>query len=222
MSFRSGNKGKVQVHVTVMPSNPYEAYVSFDTETAGFGKGASILELGLVYFQGGREVDRWSTFLDPPALDWNHPNVLSALAVNGIRRHDCAGAPTFPEVAQTLRSFLGDASWCAHNLAFDLQMLNQEFARANLPLLTPPGVRVCTMCTSRKLHPQAPSHALGEVAARGGIVPDGAHRAVVDARAAGEILAKMLAGGHLPTDGNAAADFQKEAGAEWNRRPRRR
>ena len=183
---------------------------------------ARILELGLVYFEHGQPVDRWSTFLNPWDLDWNHPDVKEALAVNQITKEMCAGAPEFKDVLPELLSRLEENVWVAHNLAFDKRMILQEFKRIDFTWGYQPQLEICTMCTGFRLHPGEKPHTLEATANRWGVPQAGAHRAEVDALTAGQILNRMLESGRLPIQEPDVVSFQKEAAAAWLRRPRAR
>jgi DNA polymerase III alpha subunit (gram-positive type) len=198
-----------------------DSYVAFDCETTGFSTHARVLELGIVYFENGLPVDRWSSFFNPPDLDWLHPSVLEALAVNKITKEMCAGAPEFKDVIGEIMSRLEDDVWVGHNLAFDKKMLTQEFERAGFPFDHKPALEICTMCTSYKLDPIGNRHGIEPTAARWGVEPENVHRAEVDALTSGQILQRMIESGRLPIQEPDVVSFQKEAAASWLRRPRR-
>jgi DNA polymerase-3 subunit epsilon len=198
-----------------------DSFVAFDTETTGVNGFARILELGIVYFEHGKPVDRWSTFFNPPDLDWLHPDVKEALAVNQITKEMCAGAPSFKEALPEILSRLEESVHVAHNLAFDRRMIQQEFGRIGFEWGFVPQFEICTMCTSHRIHPTERTHKLEATAERWGVKQEDAHRAEVDALTAGLIFAGMVQGGHLPIQEDDVVSFQKEAAAAWFRRPRR-
>lgn len=198
------------------------SWIAFDTETTGLSKLARVLEMGIVYFENGVPVEKWSTFLNPPDLDWNHPNVLDALKVNGLSKADVVGAPRFEEIATSILEHLEENVWVGHNIEFDIRMLQQECERAGIEWKFQPGVQLCTQRLSYKLSPNEKSHRLGEVAPRWGVTPAGAHRAIVDADTCGRVLQKMFEKELLPIEEGPMVSFQKEASAAWARRPRGR
>ena len=59
-----------------------------------------------------------------------------AFRVHGLSEEFLAGFPVFPEVAQTVLDFLGDARLVIHNADFDLKFLNAELDRAGLDRLS--------------------------------------------------------------------------------------
>lgn len=178
------------------------SYVALDTETTGFGPKARVLEVGVVTFERGVPVREWSQLLCPTGVDWEDGQVKKALEVNQIKREELEGKPTFEEVLPQLLLELSIPVWVAHNLDFDLRMLQQEFARLNqsLPL---PHLGACTFRLSAHLNPRAPSNKLADTAAHYGVLQEDAHRATVDARVCGLILAQMHQRGEVPGSGEA-------------------
>src|SRR5579862_3534909 len=157
---------------------PATRYVSFDCETSGFRSDARVLEIGCVLFEHGEPVDTWSSLIRPVGINWESEDVVEALGVNGLRREQFDGQPTFTEIFPRLFSYLRLARvWVAHNARFDLRMLNQEFQRnhgTNFPIVPQEGT-LCTLTLERSLHPGVKGNKLEEVAVRWGVVPDGSH-----------------------------------------------
>ena len=58
-----------------------------------------------------------------------------ASRINGFANRHVAGKPTFPDVAEELREFIGDRHLVGHNVSFDKQILNAEFKRAGVKTL---------------------------------------------------------------------------------------
>jgi len=199
-------------------------WISFDTETTGFGPKARIIEAALITFEGGEVVDRWSSFFRPDDVDWDHPHVQEALAINHITRADLDGQPRFEDVFPDLYLRFTEADvWVGHNLEFDEKMFSQEFARVGVtdfPIESCMGLD--TMHFSYHLEPAAVGHKLFEVAARWSVQPDGLHRAASDAITCGRILNTMFQRGVLPTDIEEMRLLRKRAAAAWKSKPRRR
>jgi len=193
-------------------------WVSFDTETTGFGPKARILEIGVVTFAEGKVVREWSSFFCPSDLDWDAPKVKEALAINKLTREMLNGAPTFEQVVPDLLVELSNSPhWVAHNAEFDMDMLGNEFGRIGKPRPTP-KLLICTKNLGNRLNNNQPPNRLENVAQRFGIPQDGAHRAVVDARTCGLILAEMHRRALLPTDDAAMATLCQETAAQWRGR----
>jgi DNA polymerase III epsilon subunit-like protein len=165
-------------------------FIALDTETTGFRKDARILELGMVFYEDGVEVATWSSLFNPSGVDWGAAAVIQALQINHIDRNQLVGKPKFEECVPRLNAFFEKYDVViAHNMSFDSRMLRQEYARAEKELHLP-ETQYCTMVLSRTLD-QLASHTLDKVAEAHSITMESAHRAVVDARACGEIFLAM-------------------------------
>jgi len=199
-----------------------DSYVSFDTETTGFAKTSRILEVGLVYFENGKPAESWGKMINPPGMDWDDVSIQEALKVNGINKEACADGGPFESIIAELLERLKESVWVGHNISFDLRMLRQEFAHVGIPFDLKPELELCTKNLDYKLHPQASSHKLVDVAERWGVAQPGAHRAVIDAQVCGEVLGKMVAQGKLPTETEHMRGFHQEAGRAWSYRSKGR
>lgn len=197
------------------------SWVSLDTETTGFGKDAHVLELGIVYFEGGEPVEEWGVLLDPPGLDWFHPQVQDACRINGLTKKACAGGPSFPQVAAKLREFLSEPVVVGHNIEFDLRMVRQELERYALAPLPDPALTLCTMQLDHKLSQGQAGFKLMNSADRWGVFQPDAHRAVIDAKVSGQVLQKMIEAGRLPDEVEPMALLQKAATNSWSTRRRK-
>ena len=77
----------------------------------------------------------------------------------------------------------------AHNASFDSKFWVDELQRAGC---TAPQPFACTVLLSRRLYPQAPSHALGRIVRFLDLPPaDKAHRALADAQMTAHLLLRM-------------------------------
>jgi len=190
----------------------FDRFVTFDTETTGFGGDARIIEISCVSFENGEVVDEWSSLLCPHGVDWESEGVKEALSVNKITREALEGQPSFQEIFHRLYLHFSSAEvWSAHNAEFDLRMLHQEFRRYK-EMDFPIQPRFCfdTLRLSRAIHPGEKGHKLSDVAARWGVTMENAHRASSDAVTCGRILLSM-ARGHLPEDAVQINELQKAA-----------
>jgi DNA polymerase III subunit epsilon len=89
-------------------------------------------------------------------------------------------APEPREVLELLEPFLAGRVLVAHSASFDRRALRQAFEREGLDWPDPPVI--CTVAMARKLAPLARKRKLVPLAESLGIEPEGAHRALVDAR----------------------------------------
>jgi DNA polymerase-3 subunit epsilon len=148
-------------------------YVLLDLETTGGSPvNDRITEIAAVRMEGGREVARWSTLVNPgcavsPFIE----------GLTGITTAMVATAPPFAEVAPQLMALLDDAVLVAHNVRFDHGFLLNEFARADMALR---AKTLCTVRLSRALYPQHRSHGLDAIMQRHGLSTTARHRAMGD------------------------------------------
>jgi DNA polymerase III epsilon subunit family exonuclease len=169
------------------------AYAVFDCETTGTSTAADeIVSLAVVRLRpDGTEEARYTTLVRPSG-----PIPAEATHVNGIGDADVADAPRFSEVARHLLRLLAGAVFVAHNVEFDLPMLQHAFARAGIAY-RPPAV-ACTLETYRLLEPLADNHRLQSLCDRHGIDLTGAHEAMADVLATAALLRLVLAEGLAP------------------------
>ncbi len=150
-----------------------DCYVVLDLETTGANPVHDrVTEIAAVRMEGGREVARWSTLVNPGI---SIPSFIQNLT--GINNAMVADAPRFDEAAPHLLELLDGAVLVAHNVRFDHGFLKNEFDRLQIDL------RVKTLCTvrlSRKLYPQHHSHGLDAIMQRHGLHTAERHRALGD------------------------------------------
>lgn len=163
-----------------------------DFETTGFPPGARAVEVAVVHLDGGKVVDSWSTLINP-----GEPIPPRVSAIHGIRDEDVRGCPSFSAILGDLAAFLEGRVIAAYNAPFDQAIMRSELDR--LAVITgkrPDHDRIVStpwidpLVWARKLEPVGP-RSLAAVASRMGIRLDGAHRALADATAAAEVLARM-------------------------------
>lgn len=168
-------------------------------------------------FEGGKVVREWSSLLCPEDVDWTHPDVMKALEVNRIAFGDLHGKPTFEQILPDLLVELTCPVLVAHNAEFDARMINGELKRLGRPALAP-QLLVCTKNLANHLNGGQPGNKLAQVAERFGIVQEDAHRAAVDARVCGLVLAEMHRRALLPANDEAMTTLCRRAAAQWRGR----
>ncbi|MBK8492542.1 MAG: 3'-5' exonuclease [Saprospirales bacterium] len=102
----------------------------FDIESTGLNVIRDrILQIAIIkYFANGKEPEELSMLINPGI-----PISEEAMQVHGITPKDVANKPTFPQVAQKIYDFIGNADVAGYNSnRFDVPMLTEEFARAGL------------------------------------------------------------------------------------------
>ena len=158
------------------------AVIDFETTGLSPAHGARATEVAIVLLQGGQVVDRFQSLMHTGAAI---PFFITQLT--GITNAMLAAAPPAASVMQDAARFVGTAPMVAHNAAFDRKFWQAELELAGLPA---PQPFACTVLLSRRLHPQAPNHRLGELMDFHGLARTGtAHRALADAEMAAALLA---------------------------------
>jgi DNA polymerase III subunit epsilon len=102
----------------------------FDLESTGLNVVRDrILQIAIIkYFADGREPAELSMLVNPGI-----PISEEAMRVHGITPKDVANKPTFPQVAQKIFDFIGNADLAGYNSnRFDVPMLMEEFDRAGI------------------------------------------------------------------------------------------
>ncbi|MER6575875.1 exonuclease domain-containing protein [Nonomuraea sp. NPDC001023] len=163
-------------------------YAAIDVETTGLRPSwhDRIIEIGIVHTDPtGRVTGEWNTLVNPE-------RDLGPQHIHGISASDIRHAPTFKEIAGTVLSLLRHRVPVAHNLRFDAEFLQYEFARIGTPIPSLLDFGVCTMTEARRFLPHAPRNLAG-CCAVADISLDCHHDALIDARAASELLHHYLA-----------------------------
>ncbi|UEA50941.1 hypothetical protein LK468_02785 [Mycobacteroides abscessus] len=143
-----------------------------DVETTGLYNVDRVAELAIVTIDStGTVIDEFETLINP------HRD-LGPTWVHGLTASMLSDAPDFGDVAPHIAARLHGAVVVSHNLPFDTRMVGNEFGRTNIDIDW--GVGLDTLrATGCKL----------EVAcAEYSITPEGAHRALFDARATSRLL----------------------------------
>jgi DNA polymerase III epsilon subunit family exonuclease len=169
------------------------AYAVFDCETTGTTPGLDeIVSFAVVRLDGnGLETDRFASLVRPFR---RIPD--EATAVHGISDDDVASAPRFAEIASELLALLHRGVFVAHNVRFDLAMLQRAFASAGIDYR--PVAVACTLDAFRLLDPLAADHRLQSICERRGIVLADAHEAPSDVLATAALLRVLLNEGIAP------------------------
>lgn len=162
-------------------------FVIVDVETTGSStRSARITEVAAYAVENGAIVDDFTSLVNPliPIPDY-------ITGITGITNAMVTGAPRFAELAEPLRTFLGDGVVVAHNATFDMGFLRMEFAEwdAAFSLDNP---SLCTVHLSRHLVPGLENYKLHTVAEHFGIRIENRHRAGGDALATARIFLHLL------------------------------
>lgn len=173
-----------------LPPGPLEAqrYVVFDLETTGLhpSRDDAIVQIGAVVVEGGQEAASFTTLVNPGR---RIPPVSTRY--HGITDEMVAEAPPVPQAVAALRDFCAGAVLVAHNAAFDLTALHAAAERQGAPRL--PNPALCSMLLARWLDPREPDVSLDGLCGRAGLVIQGRHQALGDARATAALWMALLA-----------------------------
>lgn len=161
-------------------------FVVVDVETTGMSPiNDRITEIAMMKVSNGQIVDELSTLVNPlvtiPAF------ITDLTGIDNVTVHD---APTAREVVPYVKEFLDDATFTAHNAAFDWAFVSHTARRERDIELT--NNRLCTVKLSHRILPFLPSKSLAPVARHLDIAIPQRHRASGDAYATALILIKFL------------------------------
>jgi DNA polymerase-3 subunit epsilon len=157
--------------------------VVVDTETTGLYSSDRVIEIAAVTFdRHGAVLDEWDTLINPRrdvGPTWLH----------GITASMVSGAPGFEDVAGPLAARLHGAVVVAHNLPFDTRLLRSEFERVGTSLDFARGIDTLALTRCK----------LDVACQERGINRSGAHQALSDARATGQLLFHLAGSCEGPT-----------------------
>ena len=162
-----------------------DEYVAFDLETTGLSAQTDrIIEIGAVIMKGGKEVDRYQTFVDP-----ERPLDQKVVELTGITQAMLRGAPKIEKVLSEFLEFVGNRVLVAHNADFDTGFIRAECARQGLPYTY---TSADTLVLSQNLLPQLNKFKLDIVANALSLPEFNHHRAADDAVTCGMIMDNLL------------------------------
>lgn len=174
------------IHTTLREPIHRATFVVIDVETTGLKPGlAAITEVAAVRIDKGLPSAEFHTLVNPGR------RVPAAIAqLTGITDDMVRNQPRIDVVLPQLQTFLGSAVVVAHNVDFDLSVLNFEARRLlSTPFSNP---SLCTLRLARRLLPGLRSRSLDAVAVRLGVSRLARHRALGDARTTAEVLLILL------------------------------
>ena len=160
-------------------------YVAFDLETTGLSADNDrIIEIGAVLFRGGKEAERFQTFVDP-----QRKLEQKIVDLTGITDEMLVGAPKIDEILPQFLEFVGGRVVVAHNAKFDTSFIRAACRELDVPYeLT----SVDTLSLAQQLMPQMNKYKLDVVAKALKLPGFNHHRAADDANICGQIMAKFL------------------------------
>jgi DNA polymerase-3 subunit epsilon len=116
----------------------------------------------------------------------------AAEAIHGISAEFLADKPRFPDIAEELLTFLGEAPLVAHNAMFDLAFLNAELERGGKQALSYTRL-IDTLLLARRKYPAGPNR-LDDLCARYAIDSSRRtkHGALLDAELLAEVYLELI------------------------------
>ena len=168
--------------------------IVLDTETTGLnaGLGDRIIELGCIEVLNRRVTgNHFHRYINP-----ERASEEGALKVHGITHEFLQDKPKFREIAAEFLDYVQGAELVIHNAAFDVEFLNLELARLELPPIGEHCAAIVdTLKLARELHP-GKKNSLDALCERYQV--DHAHRtlhgALLDASLLAEVYLAMTRG----------------------------
>lgn len=155
-------------------------FVAIDFETAA-GPRDTACSVSLVRVRNGQIVDRYSTLINPEC-DFSPFNIH----IHHITPDMVRNAPTFPDIAQAIKDFIGDDVLIAHNAPFDADVLCKMFIRYNLPMHE--YEYLCTIQASKAALPDLEDYKLNTICDTLHIPLEHHHDAICDTCACANVL----------------------------------
>ena len=163
--------------------------VVFDTETTGCSRWDEICQIAAVEYVNGVQTRTLMLYICPTCEMDPRAEAVHGLSVDFLSEHGLV-----PEEAmRQFFEFVGnDALLVAHNVRFDLRMLQQECVKFNLEF-APDGLETCdTLALARYRRPDLNCHALGYLVDALGLDGVNSHDALDDAHACAELLFALV------------------------------
>ncbi|MBM7564651.1 PolC-type DNA polymerase III [Paenibacillus sacheonensis] len=161
-------------------------YVVFDIETTGLSVvNNKIIELAGVKLQDGKEIGRFSTFINP------HENIpYNIQQLTNITNEMVVDAPELEPKLREFIEFIEDAVLVAHNARFDMGFIQASCKQFGMPEVKNPVLD--TLELARFLYPTMKNHRLGTLADKFKVSLENAHRAIDDSIALGGVLYGLI------------------------------
>ena len=161
-----------------------DEFVLVDLETTGLSaKEDTIIEIGAIKYKKGIECGRFETFVNPARKI--PPRIIE---VTGITDDMVEAAPYIEEVIGEFIEFIKGNVIIGHNIMFDYSFIKRSAVNHKLEF----NEKVIdTLKIARKFLPELPKKSLDYLCEHFGIVDENHHRAVNDAKVAGELY-KLL------------------------------
>ncbi|MCR5673895.1 MAG: PolC-type DNA polymerase III [Lachnospiraceae bacterium] len=162
-----------------------DTFVVFDIETTGFSPVKNnIIEIGAVKIEGGKVIDRFSTFVNP-----GEPIPYRIQKLTNINDDMVKDAPFINDVLRSFGEFCEGCVYVAHNASFDMGFIKAKEEAAGI-------IRqysyVDTLEMARLLVPEIARYKLDNLCKHFKVSLENHHRAVDDAEATSQIFLKLV------------------------------
>jgi DNA polymerase-3 subunit epsilon len=179
-------------------------FAILDVETTGgYGTENRITEIAIIIHDGQREIERYSTLVNPESFI---PQRITELT--GITNQMVRTAPKFQKVARKVWDLTNNRIFVAHNVSFDYGVIRNEFGLLGTDFTRR---KLCTVRLSRKVLPGKESYSLGKLCYSLGISLDNAHRALADTEVTVRLFEILLSEGSDSIIKNELRALNKES-----------
>lgn len=163
-----------------------EVFVCLDCETTGLETDTDrVIEIAAVKFTFEKELGRFETLIDPeceiPAL---------SQAIHNISQEMVQGKPKIKEALPSFFKFLNGHMLIGHSIKFDIDILQKEAQRFQVPSPLDHAAYIDTLRLAR-LYGESPVNSLQVLREHFNIEPEGAHRAMGDVTVNIEVFKKL-------------------------------
>ena len=159
-------------------------FVVLDVEASGGNlRENRVIEIGLLEFKEGNFSYEWSSLVNPQCqISW-YVKKLTTIDDEMLEE-----APVFKDLVPTLLEKLNEKILVAHNVKFDYQIIQREFAREGVNFSAD---YLCSLELYRSLYPNLNKHGIDSIVKRYNILCELRHRALLDAKIIVEFLNKL-------------------------------
>ncbi|GHU57157.1 hypothetical protein FACS189411_09900 [Bacteroidia bacterium] len=161
------------------------SFVALDIETATSDR-SSICELGITIVENSQIKESHSWLIRPPENKYDGFNIY----IHGITPNMTKHSPEFPEIWETIKSYLQGKIVVAHNTGFDMYALRDAFNIFNIEY--PEFQFFCSYKVSSYVIEGAYSYSLPKICDYVGIEMSEHHRAEADSKACANLFIQCI------------------------------
>ena len=163
--------------------------VVFDTETTGMTNDDEICQIAAVEYEHGRECRNMAEYLTPACPMNPYAEQAHGLSLDFLRQN---GVPPAIGLDRFLAFLGGDVLLVAHNLRFDMRMLNKACVHYGIEQ-DGAAIETCdTLALARYAMPELGCYTLANLVDTLGVEGVNSHDALDDARACAGVFFKLI------------------------------